>query len=129
MIRIGSSRATLLMFGWAIKAPFSRCGIEQCRNEKLLWGRHGGWPLAPIVFHIGPIIVFRRAAPLDKESEARFGEIVRLAEEAREELRFEKGDIRRKENWGMIDGKPALLDYGLTPEIERRYYSEKNTYI
>lgn len=31
-------------------------------------------------------------------------------------------DLRRKINWGIINGRPVVIDYGFTKEISRRYY-------
>lgn len=33
------------------------------------------------------------------------------------------GDFRRKSSWGIINGRPVLIDYGFTKDIRRRYYS------
>lgn len=32
-------------------------------------------------------------------------------------------DLRRPINWGMIQGRPVIIDYGFTREIRRKYYS------
>ena len=31
-------------------------------------------------------------------------------------------DIGRKSSWGMIDGRPVIIDYGFTREVMERYY-------
>lgn len=31
-------------------------------------------------------------------------------------------DLRRTSNWGIINGRPVIIDYGFTREISRRYY-------
>lgn len=31
-------------------------------------------------------------------------------------------DLYRKSSWGIIDGRPVLIDYGFTKEVRRRYY-------
>ena len=36
-----------------------------------------------------------------------------------------KGDLKRSANWGLIDGVPKIIDYGLTKEIYQKYYSRK----
>lgn len=122
MLKIGSSRIAILIGRWAIKVPFSYCGVLQSRNEKRLYERHKRWPFMPIERSFGPILVMRRAEPLDKANRARFRDLARLAEERFEELRFDRGDIWRQDNWGQVAGLPLLLDYGLDEEIEKRYY-------
>lgn len=32
-------------------------------------------------------------------------------------------DLKRAEHWGMIKGKPVVIDYGFTREVCRRYYN------
>jgi len=31
-------------------------------------------------------------------------------------------DFDRKSNWGIIKGRPVIIDYGFTREVSRRYY-------
>lgn len=31
-------------------------------------------------------------------------------------------DFNRKSNWGIINGRPVIIDYGFTREVSRRYY-------
>lgn len=31
-------------------------------------------------------------------------------------------DLRRTSNWGIINGRPVIIDYGFTKEVSRRYY-------
>jgi hypothetical protein len=32
------------------------------------------------------------------------------------------GGLGRKSSWGMIDGRPVIIDYGFTREVYQRYY-------
>lgn len=32
------------------------------------------------------------------------------------------GDLKKKSSWGMINGKPVIIDYGFTREVHDRYY-------
>lgn len=32
------------------------------------------------------------------------------------------GDLQRKSSWGMIKGRPVIIDYGFTREVRQRYY-------
>lgn len=32
-------------------------------------------------------------------------------------------DLRRPINWGIVDGRPVIIDYGFTQEVKRKYYS------
>lgn len=32
------------------------------------------------------------------------------------------GDFNRKSSWGIINGRPVIIDYGFTAEIKERYY-------
>ena len=31
-------------------------------------------------------------------------------------------DLERKSSWGMINGRPVIIDYGFTREVKERYY-------
>jgi hypothetical protein len=31
-------------------------------------------------------------------------------------------DLERKSSWGMINGRPVIIDYGFTSEVRQRYY-------
>lgn len=31
-------------------------------------------------------------------------------------------DLCRKENWGVVNGRPVIIDYGFTMSVNRRYY-------
>jgi hypothetical protein len=31
-------------------------------------------------------------------------------------------DFNRKSNWGIINGRPVIVDYGFTKEVSQRYY-------
>ena len=31
-------------------------------------------------------------------------------------------DLKKKSSWGMINGKPVIIDYGFTREVHDRYY-------
>ena len=35
-------------------------------------------------------------------------------------------DLYRPENWGMINNRPVIIDYGFTQRVRRRYYSPFN---
>lgn len=32
------------------------------------------------------------------------------------------GDFGKKSSWGTINGRPVIIDYGFTKEVEKRYY-------
>ncbi len=32
------------------------------------------------------------------------------------------GDLRRASSWGLIDGEPVIIDYGLTHSLFKKYY-------
>ncbi len=32
-------------------------------------------------------------------------------------------DLCRKENWGVVNGRPVIVDYGFTTSVNRRYYN------
>lgn len=33
------------------------------------------------------------------------------------------GDFERKSSWGIINGRPVIIDYGFTKYVSRKYYS------
>lgn len=32
------------------------------------------------------------------------------------------GDLARKSSWGIINGRPVIIDYGFTREVKKKYY-------
>lgn len=34
-------------------------------------------------------------------------------------------DLRRPVNWGVLNGRPVIIDYGFTKEVRRRYYMHR----
>lgn len=32
-------------------------------------------------------------------------------------------DLRRHQNWGQLNGRPVIIDYGFTQKVRRKYYS------
>lgn len=34
------------------------------------------------------------------------------------------GDIKRKNNWGILKGKPVIIDYGFTIDVREQYYKK-----
>ncbi|MDF2676204.1 MAG: hypothetical protein K0Q97_497 [Bacillota bacterium] len=34
-------------------------------------------------------------------------------------------DLRRPVNWGLLNGRPVIIDYGYTEEVRRRYYMHR----
>lgn len=34
-------------------------------------------------------------------------------------------DLRRPVNWGLLNGRPVIIDYGYTKEVRRRYYKHQ----
>jgi hypothetical protein len=119
-IKIGSSRAVIIINKWAIKIPINKCGIEQSNNEKLLWDKYKKWPLNPIIKSFGPIIIFPKTTPLERDVDIK--PIIKETESLINELIFERGDLHRKENWGLLNDQIILIDYGLNNNIEEKYY-------
>ncbi|MBN7576531.1 MULTISPECIES: hypothetical protein [Clostridium] len=44
-------------------------------------------------------------------------------QEIKKNYRLLLGDFCRKSSWGMIDGKPVIIDYGFTREVVEKHYS------
>jgi hypothetical protein len=118
-IKFGSSRFVIIIHKWAIKIPFNKCGIEQSINEKKLWDKYERWPLNPIIKSFGTINIFPKTREIKNVD---LQPIIKETEEIISELIFEWGDLRRKENWGELNGKIVLIDYGLNTDIEKKYY-------
>ncbi len=131
MIKVGSSRIVLLIGSRAIKIPFSRCGVEQSRQELETWGTHKHKSsksfLCPIKWNVGPIVVQERTKPMTQEEFSSISFFVDLTEMMIPEMRFRRGDLWRHENWGKLKGLPVLIDYGLNHNIERKYYKNIKT--
>lgn len=40
----------------------------------------------------------------------------------KEDYNLVLGDFERKSSWGIINGKPVIIDYGFTKYVSRKYY-------
>jgi hypothetical protein len=122
MIKIGSSRLVILIGKWAIKIPFNKCGIEQSYQEIKTWDKYKTFPFNKILFKFKFITVHRRAEKINKYEFKYLRQYIKVLESKYPELQFEYGDIYRFENWGRVNHRLVIIDYGLTEEIEGKYY-------
>lgn len=122
MIRFGSSRIVILLGKFAIKIPFSRCGIEQSKQEIFTWEKYRQTPFNQIRKTFGPIIVSDRCERVTRETLPDFDRYVDYFSSIYPELQFEEGDIHNPENWGFCEGELVIVDYGLNRRIEKKYY-------
>ena len=40
----------------------------------------------------------------------------------KEKYRLLLGDFEKTSSWGIIDGRPVIIDYGFTRYVQRKYY-------
>ena len=40
-----------------------------------------------------------------------------------ENKKVQASDLKRVSSWGIIDGRPTIIDYGFTREVREKYYS------
>ena len=109
-----------------IKLATNDEGIHQCRVEYKVYNkakRHLREYLCPVLWHKYAMVVMERATPLTKITFAPYIEFEGIGhpEQVYRDLRelsrkhnllFE--DIMSTTSWGILGGKPVLIDYGCT---------------
>lgn len=119
LVGIGTNRFVLLLGPWAIKFARSSRGRRACRNERGLWRYYKGKPgngdlLCPIIASdpFGFVVVMRKAKRTPRPFWSTWPEF-----QPKWEYLPDEGDIPdpgepSPKDWGVIDGRFVLVDYG-----------------
>lgn len=131
----GSSRNVFdLGNGYVMKVAKNRAGIAQNKSEYRISSIDSSNLFAEVirVSRGFDILVMRKAYRIKN-----FGDIldyykVRSNEDLFGLREFQKiqykynllsGDLSRVSSWGIINGRPTIIDYGFTREVREKYYS------
>ncbi|MDV4152152.1 hypothetical protein R0131_15095 [Clostridium sp. AL.422] len=137
-IGTGSSRNVFdLGNGYVMKVAKNRAGIAQNMNEYRISSIDSSNLFAEVirVSRGFDILVMRKAYRIKKFSEILAYYKVRSAEELFslnefQNIQYEYNllpcDLRRVSSWGIINGRPTIIDYGFTREVREKYYSFLN---
>jgi hypothetical protein len=116
-IRI-STRLVLVIGERAIKFPLGRRGYLQGKNEKDLYSRYAATGmLADLKWEWLGITCLQRCQLADALPEEAIIEIKKRIPE----LDIERCDLYNIDNWGTRDGRPVLIDYGVSEYISTLY--------
>lgn len=113
----GSSRATFLVNGHAVKIPLNTEGRDHNRAERDLYASLDPsiqTDLAPILYWERDLAVYRLAKPMDEKdyidwSGGLYGILKRFSDH--QVYIFDCHEDGRPDQWGLLDGRPVLLDY------------------
>jgi len=127
-VSYGDGRLVLIFKNFVIKIPKNIRGIAQSMAEIMLWKKYHHRLLCPILGNIWFIIIMRRAEFRKIPVSTLEKHFLKIQKDIKE-LRYRKsyhGDFRYDNNWGKIDNRYVMVDYGLTRDVARNY--EYNDY-
>lgn len=119
--------------GYVVKAAKNRKGIAQNKAEYAI-SQKGETQLFAKIKKISDnyeMVIMEKAEPLTQFSEVfnyykvkSYIELFRLAEfrKLTREYGLLEPDLRRNKNWGKINGRPVIIDYGFTLRVRNNYY-------
>ncbi|WP_315078908.1 hypothetical protein [uncultured Clostridium sp.] len=130
----GSSRDVFdLENGYVIKVAKNRAGIAQNKSEYNIsyYDNSGLFAKVVDVSNNFDLLIMEKADEIYDISDVweyfdvRGNRGLFSLEELKNVLRHYDlllNDLKRESNWGMIDGRPVIVDYGFTREVYTRYY-------
>lgn len=133
-IGTGSSRDVFdLKNGYVIKVAKNIAGIAQNQCEYVISNYDDSNLFARVISISNDFyfLVMEKADKIDNISQVfRYfkvsdkKELFRLEElqNIKKKYNLLLGDFDRKSNWGIIKGRPVIIDYGFTREVSERYY-------
>ena len=131
----GSSRNVFdLGNGYVMKVAKNRAGFEQNRNEYRISSMESSDLFADVisVSKSFDVLVMRKAYRIRYFSDILDYYNVRSEDELFSLSKFQNiqykynllaSDLKRVSSWGIIDGRPTIIDYGFTREVREKYYS------
>lgn len=130
----GSSRKVFdLNNGYVVKIAKNIAGVEQNRIEYMISEDDNSNLLAKVVQASNnyDFIIMRRARKVkdildvwDYFNVTNKNEFLDLPELKRLKTNYNLllNDLNKKTSWGMIGGRPVIIDYGFTKRVKERYY-------
>lgn len=119
---------------YVIKAAYNRKGYAQNQVESYI-SETDDSPIFAKIFFCDPdyrYLIMERAERISNISVifeyfhvSNLKELFSLAELNDIILKYNLliADLRRPVNWGLIDSRPVIIDYGFTKMVKRKYYS------
>lgn len=130
----GSSRRVYdLGNGYVVKVAKNRAGVEQNRAEYYIWEEDSSGIFAEIfgVSSDYSMLIMRKGKKIrsmktiwryfDAEDEDEFYYSPYM-QRLKQKYKLLLGDFEKTSSWGIIDGRPVIIDYGFTRHVERNYY-------
>lgn len=113
-----STRLVILTKNSAYKIPISYRGYLQGINEGRLWSKynHTGM-LAKLKWEFLGIVCQERIKHIDAINL----QFVLSIKDSIPEFNFDNCDLYNKDNWGILNGRILLLDYGIDEAISKMY--------
>lgn len=119
--------------GFVVKIARNKAGIaqNQCEYRISYYDNSGLFAKVMKVSSDFRFLLMEKARKIDKLSDicnyfnvSSKKELINLQEmqAIRRNYDLLLGDFERKSNWGIINGKPVIIDYGFTREVKERYY-------
>ena len=131
----GSGRAVFdLGNGYVVKVAKNRRGIAQNKAETQIASANYSNLFARIAQSSDDyeFVIMERAEKIQRISEVweyfhvrnerNFYQLPELQEISQKYSLILK-DLRRPENWGKVNGRPVIVDYGFTRRVMKKYYS------
>ena len=130
----GSSRKVFdLEDGYVIKVAKNRAGIAQNESEYNISHDDNSGLFAKVIevsnnfkflimekadkiYHISEVLEYFKVR--SKRQLLNLKEIQKI----KRNYNLLSGDLKKKSSWGMVNGKPVIIDYGFTGEVRDRYY-------
>lgn len=133
-IGAGSSRQVFdLENGYVIKAAMNEAGLAQNKSEYEISAYDNSYLFAKVIQVSGDyrLLIMEKARKIKNISYVWEYFNVSGKKELFNSKEMQKiknnydlllGDFDRKSNWGIINGRPVIIDYGFTREVKARYY-------
>lgn len=130
----GSSRNVFdLGNGYVIKVAKNRAGIAQNKSEYRISSIDSSNLFAEViqVSESFDTLIMRKAYKIrdlrdifDYFKVRSYEELFRLREFQKIQYKYNllSSDLSRTSSWGIIDGRPTIIDYGFTREVVEKYY-------
>jgi hypothetical protein len=113
-----STRVVFIFKDHVVKVPISLRGYLQCLQERNLWDKYKDLGiLGELYSYKRGIIKMKRYNPIDSVDYTN----VDLVKGLIEELDINNCDLYNKANWGELNGRRYLIDYGINEEISKMY--------
>ena len=131
----GSSRKVYdLRNGYVVKVAKNEAGIEQNRAEYYISRNDFSGIFAKVinVSNDYSMLIMKKAKKVkdiriiwnyfNAENNYEFYQS-RKMQEIKSKYNLLLGDFEKVSSWGMINGRPVIIDYGFTEYVERNYYN------